>query len=43
MKKMNIAVAGLGYVGMGNAVVLSQHNRVKVVDMVCRPYGSEGD
>ncbi len=31
---MNIAVAGLGYVGLANAVLLSQHNKVFAVDVV---------
>ena len=30
---MKIAVAGLGYVGMANAVLLAQHNRVVAVDI----------
>jgi UDPglucose 6-dehydrogenase len=30
---MNIAVAGLGYVGLSNAVLLSQHNHVLAVDI----------
>lgn len=33
-KKMNIAVAGTGYVGLSLAVLLSQHNRVVAVDVV---------
>ena len=32
-KKLNIIVIGLGYVGMSNAVILSQHNSVKAVDI----------
>lgn len=31
---MKIAVAGMGYVGLSMAVLLSQHNEVKVVDVV---------
>lgn len=31
---MKIAVAGIGYVGMSNAVLLAQHNRVIAVDLV---------
>lgn len=31
---MNIAVAGMGYVGLSIAVLLSQHNTVKAVDIV---------
>ena len=31
---MNIAVAGTGYVGLSVAVLLSQHNEVKAVDIV---------
>lgn len=30
---MTIAVAGLGYVGLSNAVLLAQHNRVRAVDI----------
>ncbi|MFL3024229.1 MAG: nucleotide sugar dehydrogenase, partial [Methylophilaceae bacterium] len=32
-KKLNIIVVGLGYVGMSNAIILSQHNSVKAVDI----------
>lgn len=32
--KTKIAVAGTGYVGLSMAVLLSQHNRVKAVDIV---------
>lgn len=32
MRKMNIAVAGLGYVGMANALTAAFHNRVTAVD-----------
>ncbi|MER2064030.1 MAG: nucleotide sugar dehydrogenase, partial [Alkalibacterium sp.] len=31
---MNIAVVGLGYVGLSNAVLLAQHNTVKAIDVV---------
>ncbi len=31
---MKIAVAGTGYVGLSNAIILSQHNRVYAVDLV---------
>ena len=31
---MNIAVAGMGYVGMSLAVLLAQHNRVTAVDVI---------
>ena len=34
MGNKNIAVAGLGYVGLSLAVLLSQHNRVTAVDIV---------
>ncbi len=33
MKSYNIVVAGLGYVGLSNAVLLAQHNRVSAVDI----------
>ena len=33
MKKHTIAVAGIGYVGLSNAVLLAQHNRVIAVDI----------
>lgn len=33
-KKMNIAVAGTGYVGLSMAVLLSQHHHVTAVDIV---------
>ncbi|MDN6729175.1 MAG: nucleotide sugar dehydrogenase [Alkalibacterium sp.] len=31
---MNITVVGLGYVGLSNAVLLSQHNTVKAIDVI---------
>ena len=31
---MNIAVAGTGYVGLSNSILLSQHNKVYAVDIV---------
>jgi len=34
MEKYKIAVAGTGYVGLSNAVLLAQHNDVKAVDLV---------
>lgn len=34
MEKMNIAVAGMGYVGLSLAVLLSLHNKVTAVDVV---------
>lgn len=34
VKKYKIAVAGTGYVGLSNAVLLAQHNDVKAVDLV---------
>ncbi len=33
-REYNIAVAGTGYVGLSLAVLLSQHNRVTVVDII---------
>ena len=30
---MNIAVAGIGYVGLSNAVLLAQHNHVSAMDI----------
>lgn len=31
---MNIAIAGTGYVGLSNAILLSQHNKVTAVDLI---------
>ena len=30
---MKIAIAGTGYVGLSNAIILSQHNKVYAVDV----------
>lgn len=34
MREYKIAVAGTGYVGLSNAVLLAQHNQVRAVDLV---------
>jgi UDPglucose 6-dehydrogenase len=34
LKNTKIAVAGLGYVGLSNAMLLAQHNQVVAVDVV---------
>ena len=33
-KQWKIAVAGMGYVGLSNAVLLAQHNDVVAVDLI---------
>ena len=33
MKKFNIVIVGLGYVGLSNAVLLAQHNNVLAIDL----------
>ena len=34
MSKINVAIAGTGYVGLSLAVLLSQHNHVTAVDII---------
>ena len=34
MKKYTISVAGTGYVGLSNAILLAQHNKVYAVDVI---------
>ena len=34
MISLKITVAGAGYVGLANAVLLAQHNEVTVIDLV---------
>lgn len=34
MERYTIAVAGIGYVGLSNAVLLAQHNKVIAVDIL---------
>ena len=39
---MRITVAGIGYVGLSNAVLLSQHNKVTAFDInTCLLYTSD--
>ena len=33
MSRISIAVVGLGYVGLSNAVLLAQHNTVRAFDL----------
>ena len=33
-KEYTIAIAGMGYVGLSNAILLAQHNKVYAVDVI---------
>src|SRR5699024_6315469 len=32
--RMNITVVGMGYVGLSNAILLSQHNKVRALEVI---------